>query len=72
MPRSEDTHDCPGGCGRAVPHRLLACGPCWYELPVSLRRAVIDTYRRDRRAHADAVVRACAWYRARAERGEQP
>jgi hypothetical protein len=32
-PMATDTHECPGGCGRQVARRLLACKPCWFRLP---------------------------------------
>ncbi|MPZ66206.1 MAG: hypothetical protein GEU83_12055 [Pseudonocardiaceae bacterium] len=66
------THECPGGCGRAVEHHRFACRGCWFALPVTLRRAITDTYRRDRIAHARAMVDAYDWYRVRAEAGEPP
>ena len=66
------THRCPG-CGRDVVNRTrLACRPCWYRLPETLRDKLNDAYRR-RRSNPDnsaalsdhfAVLRECAdWYR---------
>lgn len=37
------THECPGGCGRAVPNRLFACGDCWGRLPRDLQRPIVAT-----------------------------
>ncbi|WP_166345014.1 hypothetical protein [Phytoactinopolyspora limicola] len=56
------THACPGGCGRNVPHHHLACRSCWYRLPTKLRTSISVTYRRDRGAHAAALVNAIRWY----------
>jgi hypothetical protein len=36
-------HQCPGGCGRSVPNRLYACGPCWRALPREIQRAIHAT-----------------------------
>ena len=56
------THSCPG-CGRAgIPVNLLACRPCWFRLPIDLRRPVTATFRRDNTAHLDAVIAALDWY----------
>jgi hypothetical protein len=38
--RIRPSPDCPG-CGRpGVGYHRLACRPCWYRLPVGLRRAL--------------------------------
>lgn len=56
------THDCPGGCGRRVPRHHFACRPCWYRLPVDLRRPIAATHGRDFGAHMAAMDDAIRWY----------
>lgn len=58
--RTRPPHDCPGGCGAQVPHHLLACRDCWWELPAPLRNA----FRRPGANRLTAVGEALAWYRA--------
>jgi hypothetical protein len=60
---SQDTHDCPGGCGADVPRRLLACRDCWWLLPTDLRRAV----QRGGTGRLHAVADALRWYRENRE-----
>lgn len=73
MATFNNRHDCPGHCGRRIVNKMLACGPCWLELPEDLRRNIIraDNIRQRKpddtaliRAHRNAVVAALAWYRA--------
>ncbi len=52
-------HDCPGGCGLPVPYRKLACGKCWYRLPLDMRRDLTAARGRDLRLVGDALI----WYR---------
>lgn len=60
-------HACPGGCGRSVPQRLLACRVDWFRLPIVYRQRIRDTHRRIRATgegpHLTAVREALAWYR---------
>lgn len=74
-------HDCPGQCGRRVIHKMLACGPCWLELPQQLRDNVVraDKIRQRKpldgaliRAHRSAVTAALAWYRANTKETTTP
>jgi hypothetical protein len=65
-------HDCPGGCGRPVPYQRFACGPCWYRLPVALRRAITSGWAHradDPAVHRRAMTDATEWYR---DQGGQP
>ena len=55
---SSPPHDCPGGCGREVPHRKLSCPDCWWLLPVELRKAVTHGTNR-----LTAVGEAARWLR---------
>lgn len=36
--------DCPG-CGKRINPNRLACAHCWNDLPVSLRMAVVTSWR---------------------------
>jgi len=58
------THACPGQCGRQVFTHQFACRADWFRLPLDLRRAITDNYRRDRAAHLEAMSDAIEWYRA--------
>jgi hypothetical protein len=65
---SASGHDCPG-CGRpGINPNRLACPRCWYRLPVSLRGAVVASWRKaagvGSPAHRRALADALAWYRA--------
>lgn len=53
-------HDCPGGCGREVPHSKLACSDCWWLLPVEHRKAVTNAGSLIR---LGVVGEALRWYR---------
>lgn len=58
-------HLCPGGCKATVSDNLLACKPDWFRLPVYIRRAVNDAYRKHgpgSEAHRNAVLLAYHWY----------
>jgi hypothetical protein len=60
-----DTHDCPGGCGRAVPPEHLACQSCWYRLPRPLRTSVTTAYQMHgplTPQHRSALRVAFRWY----------
>lgn len=35
---------CPTGCGRTARTGMLACGPCWREIPRHLQREVLRTW----------------------------
>lgn len=81
MPTFNHRHDCPGHCGRRVIHSMLACGPCWLELPQQLRDAVTkadNIRRRDPKdpvriaAHRRAVAACLAWYRANTKETTTP
>lgn len=56
----EPPHECPGGCGRDVPHRLLACRDCWWLLPEEMRTQIRQARGRRR---LQLVGEAVAWYR---------
>lgn len=45
---------CPVGCGRAVRSGMLACAPCWREIPKHLQREVLRTWNAWRRDFGDA------------------
>lgn len=46
MPQVQTSHPCPSaGCERLVPFDMLACKVHWYELPMTLRRAIAGTWR---------------------------
>lgn len=61
---AEPTHDCPGGCGTAVPHHLFACRDCWRRLPSAYRVVIGRTWHHGaEEAHARAMVNAMHWYR---------
>lgn len=72
-------HACPGRCDRRIIPTMLACGPCWLELPQHLRDAITkaDDMRAHGfagpdliRAHRQAVTAALAWYRRAAHTKE--
>lgn len=58
MSTPRGTHDCPGGCGRAVPRHWFACPDCWFRLPLSLRQPISDTYRQDFGTHDVEAIKA--------------
>lgn len=63
MPTTHHRKDCPGRCGRRIVNAMIACRPCWLELPVELHVAIqgadsATAYRR-------AVTAILAWYRQR-------
>jgi hypothetical protein len=60
-------HDCPGGCGCSMPHRLLACRNCWFLLPADQRNAITRA-RGGRRLQL--VGEAIGWYRENVHNGE--
>lgn len=46
VPYTKTTHHCPRrGCPRVISLRLFACRPHWEELPVMVRRNIVDTAR---------------------------
>lgn len=61
-PQAVRTHECPGGCGRAVALHLYACTLCWVRLPAVLRRPIRENYRVDWEAHAAAVADGNDWF----------
>lgn len=63
----QDTHSCPGRCGRQVPNRLFACGPHWYRLPRDMQRGITGN-RRGTDAHWQAIADAMDWHREQDER----
>jgi hypothetical protein len=56
----EPPHECPGGCGREVPHNKLACPDCWWLLPIDMRKAITGARGRNR---LQLVGEAVGWYR---------
>jgi hypothetical protein len=54
-------HDCYG-CGRSVPNRLFACGPCWHRLPLDLQRPITGN-KVGTLEHLRACADARRWYR---------
>lgn len=65
--QKQPDHDCPGGCGCSVSHRLLACRNCWFLLPVDQRNAIT----RARGGHRLQLVgEAIGWYRENVHNGE--
>lgn len=60
------THDCPGHCGRRVARPRFACVPCWYRLPIELRRAITHGWRKGALSgeHRAAMFNARDWYDA--------
>lgn len=57
------THECPApGCVRRVPRHQFACPADWYRLPVEIRRAINDGFRRDWSMWAEAAEKATSWY----------
>lgn len=54
-------HRCPGGCGRYVGHRFLACPACWRRLPADLKRPCVGN-KMGSDAHGGAVADAFRWY----------
>lgn len=65
MVSTKRTHECPGGCGRAVTDRLFACGNCWGRLPRDLQRPIVATAKLNLLATAriDAIGDAMQFYR---------
>ena len=63
-------HECPGECGRSVPHRYYACRACWFRLPVDLRDRISHTKGRNMAAHAQAMAVARQWLIDHAEVGK--
>lgn len=61
-PGASPVHACPGDCGRDVKVDLFACRPCWYRLPLALRRSITAAWRRDAAAHSQHMATARAWY----------
>ncbi len=60
------THECPGCHNAQIEYNKLACKPCWYRLPASLRRQINGAWRLGvlgRAAHVKALREALAWYR---------
>jgi hypothetical protein len=66
-PGDHPPHDCPGGCGQAVPHRLLACGRCWHLLPAEQRAAITKARGAER---LQLVGEAISWYRKNVRDGQ--
>lgn len=60
----QDTHDCPGGCGKPVVRNTFACPACWHRLPQARRTAILlSRWANDRARYSRAMVDAMAWYR---------
>jgi len=59
-------HDCPG-CGQsAIPNHLLSCAPCWFLLPLAIRRRINRAYHGGPATvvdHPAAVAAALEWYK---------
>jgi hypothetical protein len=66
-PGDHPPHDCPGGCGQSVPHRLLACGRCWHLLPAEQRKAITQARGAER---LRLVGEAVGWYRENVRDGQ--
>lgn len=61
---SGTTHECPGGCGAAVPRHLYACKACWYLLPRHIQRRITQSYRSGSVSeHVAAMEHAADFYR---------
>lgn len=63
---NDDTHDCPGGCGRQVSPERLACRPDWYRLPKDIRDRIWREWYGagpGTQTHRTAISYAYAWYR---------
>lgn len=50
-------HPCPGGCGAQVEFDRVACYPCWWLLPIGLRKAINVTFK-------TRVSNPAAWHQA--------
>jgi hypothetical protein len=63
-------HDCPGCGDVSIPSGQVACRPCWYRLPKSIRDQIWDipvgTF-----GHLRAVARAHTWYRENPKEAKQ-
>lgn len=57
------THTCPGCTKRQVGQHQLACRPCWYRLPSSLRYRLNNAYHQNPADHPDALRECLDWYR---------
>lgn len=64
----QDTHTCPGGCGRAVIRNMFACVDCWRRLPQEYRTPILTArWANDFARHSRAMVDAMQWYRLDAD-----
>lgn len=64
-PVNPQTHRCPGGCGRDVPRRFVACRDDWRRLPAEQRERIklLNATVRGSPEHFRALIDARHWYR---------
>lgn len=62
----EQTHDCPGQCGRQVKRAFVACRGCWHSVPQDLRNQLWKSLkdpleRRENVTYGEALSDVLAW-----------